>query len=100
LADVQNRQICLAMAYYKLGRRTEAKSLLADINREWGEDQAVFTAMIYTEWGDKARALDNLETAFRLRQSYLIYLKSDSVWDPLRKEPRFQAILKALKFPD
>jgi hypothetical protein len=36
----------------------------------------------------------------RLRDPYLIYVKADRSFDPLRKEPRFQAIERALKFPD
>jgi len=27
-------------------------------------------------------------------------VKADRQWEPLRKDPRFQAIEKALKFPD
>jgi len=35
----------------------------------------------------------------RLRDSSLEYLKVDPLLDPLRKEPRFQAIQRELKFP-
>jgi hypothetical protein len=41
-----------------------------------------------------------LETAWRLRDPGLEYLKTDPLLDPLRKEPRFQAIERELKFPD
>ena len=30
----------------------------------------------------------------------LIFLRTDALLDPLRKEPRFQAIERALRFPD
>jgi hypothetical protein len=35
----------------------------------------------------------------RLRDSGLMYVKTDPFLDPLRKEPRFRAIERALKFP-
>jgi hypothetical protein len=28
-----------------------------------------------------------------------VYLKTDPLMDPLRKEPRFQAVMRELKFP-
>ena len=45
-------------------------------------------------------ALDWLETAMRNRDPYLAYTKVNFFFDPLRKEPRYQAIERALKFPE
>jgi hypothetical protein len=36
----------------------------------------------------------------RNRDPYLAYTKVSFFFDPLRNEPRFQAIERALKFPD
>jgi hypothetical protein len=36
----------------------------------------------------------------RLRDAGLVYLKTDPLLDPLRNEPRFQAVERELKFPD
>jgi hypothetical protein len=36
----------------------------------------------------------------RLRDPGLVELKTDPLMDPLRKEPRLQAIERELKFPD
>jgi hypothetical protein len=36
----------------------------------------------------------------RLRDPGLVNLKTDPLLDPLRKEPRFQAVVRALKFPE
>ena len=39
------------------------------------------------------------ETALRLRDPGLVYLKTDPLLNPLRQEPRFKAIVGELKFP-
>jgi hypothetical protein len=49
--------------------------------------------------GDRKAALDWLEKAIRLRDPGLVYTKVDPLMDPLRKEPRFQAVTQELQFP-
>jgi hypothetical protein len=48
----------------------------------------------------RAKALEWLETALRLRDPGLIFMKTDPLLDPLRKESRFQVIERELKFPN
>jgi TolB-like protein len=91
---------CLAMIYDKLGRHTEAETMLAKVRTIAGDRLAEGYADIYAQWGDTARALDWLETAMRNRDPYLAYTKVNPFFDLLRNEPRFQAIERALKFPD
>jgi TolB-like protein/Tfp pilus assembly protein PilF len=91
---------CLAMIYDKLGRHTEAETMLGKVRIIAGDRLAEGYADIYAQWGDTARALDWLETAMRNRDPYLAYTKVNFFFDPLRNEPRFQAIERALKFPD
>jgi hypothetical protein len=43
--------------------------------------------------------LDWLERAMRLRDPGLVYTKVDPLLDPLRKEPRFRAVMQELQFP-
>ena len=95
-----SKEMCLALVYGKLGRHAEAQSMLVRLRDRWGDDDAEFYAMIYAEWGDTARALDSLETALRRRNVYLEWVKAGPWFDSLRKEPRFLAIERALKFPD
>ena len=97
--DYVTVKVCLAIAYDKLGRRADAESMLAKIHASWGGDAAYQYTMIYAQWGDRRRALDWLETAMRSRTPWLEDLKTDPLMDPLRNEPRFQAIERALKFP-
>jgi class 3 adenylate cyclase/TolB-like protein len=91
---------CLAMVYDKLGRRADAETMLAKLRTLSGDQFAEGFADIYAEWGDTARALDWLETAMRNRDPYLAYTKVNPFFDPLRKEPRFQAVMQELKFPN
>ena len=98
--DEYLRPFCLALVYHKLGRHADAESMLATLRATWGETQAADTAMIYAQWGDTAQALNWLETAMRDRGIDLEQVKTSPWLDPLRKEPRFQAIERALKFPD
>jgi hypothetical protein len=41
-----------------------------------------------------------LRPALVLRDGGLAFTKMDTMVDPLRNEPRFKAVLAALKFPD
>jgi hypothetical protein len=50
--------------------------------------------------GDRTKALEWLEQAVRVRNAGLCFLKTDPLLDPLRNEPRFQVVLRKLKFPD
>ena len=93
-------QWCLSVAYNKLGRHADAEAVLSKLKSALGDTAAYQYATIYAQWGDRAKALEWLETAWRLRDPGLNYLKTDSLMDPLRKEPRFQAIEREVKFPD
>jgi tetratricopeptide (TPR) repeat protein len=91
---------CLAVVYGKLGRRSDAESIFAKFRAAGGDGMAYQYAEVYAQWGNAAQALDWLETAARLQDGGLVFLKTDPLLDPLRKEPRFQAIERELKFPD
>ncbi|HET9529161.1 MAG TPA: tetratricopeptide repeat protein [Blastocatellia bacterium] len=48
-----------------------------------------YIAGLYAYFGEKERAFDWLERAYRERDGNLLFLKTDSVWDSLRADPRF-----------
>ena len=54
--------------------------------------------MRYLDGGDRNRALDWLEKAYAAREVGMAYLGTP-VWDPLRSEPRFQALLRRIGLP-
>jgi TolB-like protein len=94
-------QKCLAIVYNKLGRRTDAEGELAKMKSASSGDASAYDyAQIYAQWGDRAKALECLDTAMRLRDPGLLDLKTDPLWDPLRSEARFQSVMRELRFPD
>ena len=93
-------QWCLAVTYDKLGRHADAEAAVTKLKAVNGDTTAYQYATIYAQWRSTAKALEWLETAMRLRDSGLVFLKTDPLMDPLRKEPRFQAVMRELKFPE
>jgi len=94
-------QVCLAMVYDKLGRRADRESQLAKYKESNPKhDDWPQYAQVYAQWGDLDKAIDCLEAALQIHHVALQELKVDPLLDPLRREPRFQAIERALKFPN
>ncbi len=91
-------QQCLAVIYDKLRRHADAEAELAKI-KALGDAAAYQYATIYAQWGNLPKSLEWLETALRLRDPGLRNLKTDPLMDPLRQEPRFQKVMRALRFP-
>ena len=97
--DYWGSQWCLAVIYDKLGRHADAEAALSKLKAALGDAMAYQYATIYAQWGNRAQALEWLETALRLRDPGVESVKTDPLLDPLRKEPRFQAIERGLRFP-
>jgi TolB-like protein len=91
--------LCLAVTFDKLGQRRESDAQIKRMTEFTGDALAYQYAQIYAQRGDRDRALQWLDTALRLRDPGFRRLKTDPLMDPLRKEPRFQAIERELKFP-
>jgi hypothetical protein len=97
--DWQGR-LCMAILYDRLGRHPDAESERAALQAEFGEGTAYQMAEIYAQWGNIPKALDWLDTAYRLPGSGIVTLRVDQLVDPLRKEPRFREIERKLNFPN
>jgi serine/threonine-protein kinase len=93
-------QRCLAVTYDKIGRHADAEAQLKKLQATYGDAAAYSYSTIYAQWGDRAKALEWLATAMREPCGCLVYVRTDPLLDPLRTEPRFQAIERALHFPD
>jgi TolB-like protein/tetratricopeptide (TPR) repeat protein len=92
--------VCKAIIYQRLGRREAASAAMRRAAEQAGDAGGYQYAEIHAQWGENKAALDWLEKAMRVRDPGLASLRADALMDPLRKEPRFQAVERELKFPD
>ena len=89
----------LGMHLARLGQRDETRAIL-DRLLERARTRAVSPvslAVLHAALGETALALDALERAVATRDTQLVFLKDDPRWSGLRKEPRFVALMQALK---
>ena len=93
----QDPVAALAHAYAVVGRRTEAETMLRDLQRRSSEGYVspYMIATIYAGLGDKDRAFEFLEKARQERCWDIAWqIKVDLRLDNLRSDPRFQALLR------
>jgi tetratricopeptide (TPR) repeat protein len=57
-------------------------------------------ARSYVYAGENDKAMEFLKMAFDDHDSGLVLMQTDPDWTPLRNNPRFQALMKEMKFPD
>ena len=67
------------------------------INRD---DDAYAVATLYAETSENEKALDLLERSYARHDSELLQLKVDPRLDNLRSNPRFEALLRRMNFPE
>jgi len=88
----------LGYIYVLTERKDEAKKLLDDL-LEHSKKQNVSSfhvASVYTYLGQKDQAFEWLEKAYEERDLYLTQLKVYPLFDSLRSDPRFKALLKKM----
>jgi tetratricopeptide (TPR) repeat protein len=90
----------LAYAYAASGDRARAAAEAEDLKKLSlrGSVTAFNLALVALGQGDHARAVSYLEQAYATDSQWLGWLKCDHVYDPLRSDPRFAALLKKLHF--
>jgi serine/threonine-protein kinase len=81
------------------GRRKEASALLEEILHRAAKDyiSPVSIAYIYTALGEKDHAFENLDRAIFDRDPNVLGLKTNPVFDSLRDDPRYRALLRKMQ---
>lgn len=88
-------------AYGMAGKTGEARKLLDDLKQRAKQRHvsSQFMAQIHLGLGEKDLTLQWLEKAFEDRSIVMPWLKMEPMFDPLRKEPRFQELVRRVGFP-
>ena len=90
-----------AFAQARAGKIDEAEHLLQSLQDYTGESyvQHGDLALVYLALGRREAALDALERAHMAREYNPLFLACAPMYDPLRNEPRFQAMIDAMALP-
>ena len=78
--------------------RKKIEQLLAQTQR--GYVSPLTFARLCARLGANDEALRLLEESYRRHLPRLIWIKSRAVWDPLRSDPRYQSLLRGMRFPE
>jgi TolB-like protein/Tfp pilus assembly protein PilF len=97
--DPDKRSYCLTLAYHGLGMHAESAREFEKFKNGLEDLQSYYLSYVYAQLGDTKAALQWLATAERQRDPRLAELKQTWNFDPIRKEPAFQALVARLKFP-
>ena len=87
-------------AYAVSNRPAEARKILSELD-EMARTSYVSPydrAIIYSGLGDKDKALEQLNKAYEDRAGWIIYLNVEPLFDPIRSDPRFVALVARMKF--
>jgi serine/threonine protein kinase/tetratricopeptide (TPR) repeat protein len=89
-----------ANVYRSSGYETALQAYYDHLPRERREGEATYdTARVLLLLGKKKEALDVAESAFKVRGGWMVYLYCEPLFDSVRSEPRYQALLQKLKLP-
>ena len=79
----------------RIGNRNEAVAAMAELRATSSKYVLpLFLARIHAALGENDTALDYLERVYADRSESVVWLKVDPSFDPLRKDPRFIALVK------
>ncbi|MGH7630381.1 MAG: hypothetical protein ACREOF_13570 [Gemmatimonadales bacterium] len=89
----------LGQTYAASSRRNEALGLLAELRAaaELGYIPPAYYALILIQLGELDEGFRLWELAYEQRSGWLPFLRSEPLWDPLRSDSRFLALLKGMR---
>jgi adenylate cyclase len=92
----------LGWCFAAVGRSDDARSLLADLTERTALDwvSPIARARVYIGLGENDEALAELERAYKERAYRIVTLDIEPRWDPIRADPRFQALRRAVGLRD
>ena len=88
--------ILKSIAYTRTGQPDKTKKIIDSLENLSPYDYAFQSGILYAWLGEKQKAIENLNLAYRLYDFGLISIKVDKLFDPLRNEEGFKELLKKM----
>jgi serine/threonine-protein kinase len=93
------RHWCLALVYSALGHQADGEHELEQNTKLVGDTAPYFVAELYAQRGDAVSALQWLAKAQRIGDIQMSAVRVDPLFDPIREDPQFKALLARMKYP-
>jgi TolB-like protein/Flp pilus assembly protein TadD len=90
----------ITMAEFSLGHATESQQAIDELIAKHTKETAFQIAEAYAWRGEKDKAFEWLERAYRQRDGGLSSIKLDPPFDRLRQDPRYQSLLHKINLPE
>jgi tetratricopeptide (TPR) repeat protein len=94
------KQQGLALAFYALGRRTDADTALAALIKEQADGNALDIAEVYAFRGQSDDAMHWLDRAYVQKDPWLFRIKSTRLLKGIESDPRYKTFLKKMNLPE
>jgi len=88
----------LGEAYAAAGASDQAQQILEELIRQRHVPK-YFVSRVYAALGQTDAAVAMLEAGYRERGEWMVLMKVDSRFDPLRSDPRFEHLMQRMNFP-
>jgi tetratricopeptide (TPR) repeat protein len=92
----------LGNTYAQAGNKAEARKYAQRLTGKAATEHMgnYELGFLYAGLGEKDRAFQALEEAYKVHDKGLCYLKVDPNIEPLRSDPRYQDLLRKMNFPE
>jgi TolB-like protein/Flp pilus assembly protein TadD len=91
--DEESRLVYCALAYWALGKRSDADTALGQLESKFANDSAYDIGMVHAYRGEADAAVTWLERAYKQRDVEMTFLKVDPLLRNLHSDSRYQALL-------
>jgi serine/threonine-protein kinase len=92
--------VSVAMFYARAGDKDQGLAWMEKSTETAQHVSPITMAANYALLGEADLAVAALEQAYEQRHFWLVYLRNDPRFDPLRDDPRFQDLVRRMNFPE
>ena len=94
--DTASTRVALGAAYARAGKRDQSQAILDQLRTGAAFASPAEIALLFAALGDREQAFASLEQAYAARDLQLQYLGANPDYDPLRRDPRFQNLMRRI----
>ena len=100
--DSPDEPASLGLAYALSGKSGEARKIMEELKQRSKRKylSSIIIATLHAALGEKDQAFALLDKAYDERDTLLILLKVEPMFDPLRSDPRFADLVRRVGFPE